>query len=146
MLDVDIEALNRCMALLDEQFASLVGTAKAKAKAFADAESGSKRLLPVVISVSEDKRYRSVTIRWCKVKKPKPGSKRKVNLEPLRKGRDTHSYAQSSFGFIEPSTRAVVMEYEESLSLIRYALARNSSIYGQIARTIKGLQKMSGAN
>lgn len=140
-LDVDLDsaALSECLALLDRQFDNLTAEARRVSDMYV-AESD-KVLLPVVISVSTDKRYRSTTIRWCKAEHVWPNGKRRVALTPLRKGRETHGYPASAFSFLEPELRARVLHFEEILTLLRYSLARNRLCHTQIASTQRAVEK-----
>jgi hypothetical protein len=145
-LELDMEAYDECLAALDRQFAELTGEAKRLMAQFVGLADERKQMLPVLITICEDPRYRSTSIRWSKTfPLRKEGSKR-VLAKPIRKGRDTHKYPDSTFNFIEPELRAKVLHYEEMLSIIRYSLARNCIAHSHLTHTKKSLTKQLGAS
>lgn len=137
--------LDSALAALDEDFYALTAEAKRLAAEFIAIGAEKKVVLPLVITVTEDKRFCSTSIRWSLVEyKRAKGQKGGVLHNRLRKGRDTHRYSERVFDGIDPEYRSVALIYEEKLAVLRYALARNRAAAVQINATKKGIARMLG--
>ncbi|QIB50078.1 MULTISPECIES: conjugative transfer protein MobI(A/C) [Pseudomonas] len=141
-LDLELETYEEMLIVLDRQFEELTAEAKRLMVQFLEIAAERKILLPIVITINEDKRYRSTSIRWSKtvLVRDERGSKR-VLARPMRKGRGTHRYPASAFAFLEPKLRYQVLLYEEWLAIIRYALSRNCTVHSHINHTKNTLAK-----
>lgn len=123
-LELDTNAYDECLRALNRQFQELTQQAKDLQTRFMEQEHEGK-MLPVLITVIEDKRYRSTAIRWSRAIPTRKDGKKHILAKAIPKGRDTHKYPASAFSFLEPELQAKVWHYEEMLSLLRYSLARN---------------------
>ncbi|WP_150306345.1 conjugative transfer protein MobI(A/C) [Pseudomonas saliphila] len=141
-LDMELETYEEMLTVLDRQFEELTAEAKRLMVQFLEIATERNKLLPIVITINEDKRYRSTAIRWSKtVPVRSEGGSKRVLARPIRKGRGTHKYSTSAFAFLEPKLRYQVLLYEECLAIIRYALSRNCIVHSHINHTMKSLTK-----
>ena len=139
-LELDTETYDECLSALDRQFAELTKQAQQLSAQFLEVATEKKKL-PILITVSEDKRYRSTAIRWSKVIPTRKEGARRIMVKPIRKGRDTHKYPAIAFRFVDPTLRARVLHYEEMLSVLRYSLSRNCAAHSHLINTKKSLEK-----
>tara|TARA_R110000851_G_scaffold92259_2_gene201277 strand:+ start:4570 stop:5016 length:447 start_codon:yes stop_codon:yes gene_type:complete len=145
-LNLDLAHLDNALGALDDDFRALTDEAKRLAFEFLQIGAEKKVILPLVITVTEDKRFCSTSIRWSLVEYTFSKGKRKALHKRLRKGRDTHKYSESTFAGIDPEFRSVALIYEEKLAVLRYALARNRAAATLIVVTKKGIARMDGVH
>ncbi|MCK5531593.1 MAG: hypothetical protein KAI85_10120 [Halopseudomonas aestusnigri] len=143
-LNLDLAHLDNALRELDDDFRALTAEAKRLASEFLEIGAEKKVILPLVITVTEDKRFCSTSIRWSLVEYTFSKGKRKALHKRLRKGRDTHKYSESTFDGIEDEFRSAALVYEEKLAVLRYALARNRAAASQIGVTKKGIARLMG--
>jgi hypothetical protein len=143
-LDLDIETFDVYESILDSQFAALTAEARRLSASFVRIGQDKKMMLPILITVTSDKRHNSTSIRWSKAKTAGGNSTTRVYLNPLAKGRNKDRYDPSSFRFLEPELRAIVMHYEELLSIIRFSLGRNREAYKHHLYTKQTILKRTG--
>lgn len=139
--ELDTDAFDVCLDALDQQFDMLTEEAIRLAESFLAVGEETKGLIPILITVSKDKRSRSTTIRWSKVKPAGPRSSKRLFISPITKGRNTDRYNPAVFRFLKPEIRSRVLLYEEMLSSIRYSLARNREASRHLMNTRVGMQK-----
>ena len=135
ILDLNMDAFDVCSEALNRQFDELTEEAKRLAASFLDVGSGRKVLIPIMITVSQDKRHRSTSIRWSKVRPASARSSRRVIVTHIAKGQNKDKYSPSAFRFLEPDVRARVAHYEKMLSVIRFSLRRNREAHKHLANT-----------
>lgn len=142
-IDLKFEIFESCLQQLDDQYRVYTDQARQLAEAFTDLGAQLKVFLPILITVTEDKRCTSTTIRWSRIiPTGKGGGKKGFIVQPIRKGRSTHRYPVSAFAFLEPDLRARVNRFEDDLSVLRTALAGNRSSHRHIMNNVKKLQRM----
>lgn len=144
LLDLDIEAFDVYESILDSHFAALTAEARRLSESFVRIGQDKKMMLPILITVTSDKRHNSTSIRWCKARPAGSNSTTRVYLNPIAKGRNKDRYDPSSFRFLEPELRAIVMYYEELLSIIRFSLGRNREAYKHHLHTKQTILKRAG--
>lgn len=142
-LDLCLDTLVSCLEQLDHQYEIYTDQALRFSERFAQLGAELKQFLPILITVTQDKRCTSTTIRWSRViPTGKAGGKKGFLLKPIRKGRTTYRYPASVFTFLEPDLRARVQRYEDDLALLRTALAGNRSSHRHISNHLKRLQRL----
>ncbi len=134
-IDLSLDAYEVCSEALNRQFDELTEEAKRIASSFLDFGVERNVLVPIMITVNQDKRHRSTSIRWSKVRPASARSSRRVAITAIAKGQNTDKYPASAFRFLEPDVRARVMLYEEMLSVIRCSLSRNREAHKYLANT-----------
>lgn len=135
-IDIDTTGLDDCLAILDREFERYTLEAWRLADEYLRDRGEDKSFLHALISVVEDKRYRSTAIRWVRISPAPKGSNSKTQTHALPKGRNTHRYPESAFKFLEPAARARVLIYEERLEVLRFSLSKNRSAHTNL-RNIK---------
>lgn len=140
-LQMDDAELDEALDAFDRQFDRLTSEANRLAEQYLELGKERKIVLPVVITVVEEKRYRSTAIRWTRVSPRSKSSGLPTAKKAIPKGRNTFKYPDSAFKFLEPELRARVILFEEYLEVLRLGLSKNRTAYSHIRNIKTALNK-----
>lgn len=142
MFTQQIEQLTSCKNQLDDCFDDFADTARRLGDSSLNEVSETGKMSQILISISRDKRYHSVNIRWARVYYRIVDGKRGVAVRPLPKGRTRHQYADSTFSYLPEETRAMALKYEQPLAMIRQATKQNRALSKNVVAKLKEFKKL----
>jgi len=145
MFENHIAQIIRFKNQLDTDFEQYAATAKALSEQFLNEASAKGRSLQIVVSVSRDKRFRSVTIRWSKVLYRYVGDKRTSYVKHLPKGGTRPRYPDNTFSYLPAETRALALRYEYWLSMLRQAIKANRKLAVSTRANIRAFEKIQAS-